>query len=880
MDYLATQLSSSLAGRYEIERLAGAGGMATVYLARDVRHDRPVALKVLNPELGAVLGVERFLAEIKVTANLQHPNLLPLFDSGEADGLLFYVMPYVEGESLRARLEREKQLPVDEAIRIAVAVGSALDYAHRHGVIHRDLKPDNILLQDGEPLIADFGIALAVSNAGGHRITQTGISLGTPQYMSPEQATGDRQIDGRTDIYSLAAVLYEMLSGDPPHAGSTAQAVIARVLTDRPREVRASRPTVPPHVSAAVDRALEKLPADRFSTAREFTAALQARAAGGVAAVAPASEGPSSAARPAGTAGGSYRRYLPWALAALFGVAAIWGWSSRWGAAADAPTARFTVELPEGQRLGAPYGVISISHDGRTVALAARRGDTARLYLRSLDQLEWRELARRSDLLRPSFAPDGRSVLAQGDNQTRVYSLDGSAPVELHASHWDAGVFDEDGNLYFSPAYNAGIHRLRAGERQSEALTQPDSARNELAHWNPVVLPGRGAILFTNFSMPLPESRVEVLSLGDGKRKVLVEGAMDAAYAAGFLFFMKGDVLHAAPFDTRKLELRAPPQPVLQDVSVMISAGKGSYAISESGTLAYVPGKVVYPPTELVWVSRTGEVRPAITRAGDFAYTRLAPDGKRIAVGIQENGIVNLHVYEPDREIFSRITSHLASVYNPVWSRDGDELFYSVERPAYDLFRRVSDAARPEALVLSSAFDKRATDISSDGNALLFEDALSDGRRIAAVDLDGDRESRALIPDEGDQRSGRLSPNGRWIAYSLLVGSSQIYVRSYPDVSRVRRQVSTQGGSQPRWTRGGREIVYSDAQRIMSVSFDPETGAVGRPTMVLEWPHSLGGFDVTADGERFLLARPAGGEQPQHIVVVTNWLDEVRRRFK
>src|SRR5205814_5205388 len=218
----------------------GRGGMATVYLARDLRHDRAVALKLLNPELGAVLGIDRFLAEIRVTANLQHPNLLPLFDSGEANQQPFYVMPYVEGESLRRRLDREKQLPVDEAIRIAVSVADALEYAHAHGVIHRDLKPENILLQSGHPVVSDFGIALAVSNAGGARITQTGISLGTPQYMSPEQAAGDRAIDARSDIYSLGAMAYEMLCGDPPHTGSTIQAIIAKVITDRPRSLRLS----------------------------------------------------------------------------------------------------------------------------------------------------------------------------------------------------------------------------------------------------------------------------------------------------------------------------------------------------------------------------------------------------------------------------------------------------------------------------------------------------------------------------------------------------------------------------------------------------------------------------------------------------------------
>src|SRR5438105_2645285 len=268
-------LQRSLADRYTIEKEIGVGGMATVYLARDLKHGRPVALKVLKPELGAVLGAERFLSEIKVTANLQHPNLLPLFDSGEANGLLFYVMPFVQGESLRARLDREKQLPIEESVRIAVACASALAYAHEHGVIHRDLKPENILLQSGQPVIADFGIALAVTNAGGTRVTQTGLSLGTPQYMSPEQATGDREIDARSDIYSLGAVTYEMLSGEPPHSGNSAQAIIAKLMTSEPQPLNTLRSTIPFNVVCAVEKALAKLPADRFSSAKEFADALQ-----------------------------------------------------------------------------------------------------------------------------------------------------------------------------------------------------------------------------------------------------------------------------------------------------------------------------------------------------------------------------------------------------------------------------------------------------------------------------------------------------------------------------------------------------------------------------------------------------------------------------
>src|SRR5512134_3201821 len=288
MTEIMDRLTGALADRYRIEREVGAGGMATVYLAQDLRHDRRVALKLLRPELSAVIGAERFLGEIKLTANLQHPHILPLFDSGAADGQLFYVMPFVEGESLRDRLDREKQLPIPDAVRIAGEVASALDYAHRHGVIHRDIKPGNILLHDGRALVADFGIALAASRAG-TRMTETGMSLGTPHYMSPEQAMGERDLDARSDVYALGAVLYEMLTGEPPFSGPTAQAIVAKVMTAAPAPVTTLRRTVPPGVAAAVHQAIEKLPADRFASAAEFAAALAgggatARMPGGAAA--------------------------------------------------------------------------------------------------------------------------------------------------------------------------------------------------------------------------------------------------------------------------------------------------------------------------------------------------------------------------------------------------------------------------------------------------------------------------------------------------------------------------------------------------------------------------------------------------------------------
>jgi serine/threonine-protein kinase len=274
MPEITQQLKTALADRYVIEQELGAGGMATVYLAHDVKHNRKVALKVLRPELAAVIGAERFLKEIEVTANLQHPHILPLHDSGEADTFLYYVMPYVEGETLRDTIDREKQLSINDAVEITRSVAAALDYAHRKGVIHRDIKPENVLMHDGQPLIADFGIALAVSHAGGTRLTETGLSIGTPHYMSPEQAMGDRELDARSDVYSLGAMLYEMLAGDPPYMGNTAQAIVAKVITEKAPPVTVHRDTVPPNIAAAVAQALNKLPADRFGSAAQFSEAL------------------------------------------------------------------------------------------------------------------------------------------------------------------------------------------------------------------------------------------------------------------------------------------------------------------------------------------------------------------------------------------------------------------------------------------------------------------------------------------------------------------------------------------------------------------------------------------------------------------------------
>ncbi len=408
------RLRAALADRYRIERELGQGGMATVYLAHDLKHVRKVALKVLRPELAAVIGADRFLVEIKTTANLQHPHILALFDSGAVDGTVFYAMPFVEGETLRDRLTRETQLPIDDALRIATEVADALQYAHERGVIHRDIKPENILLQGGHALVADFGIALAASTTGGGRMTETGMSLGTPTYMSPEQAMGERAIDARADIYALACVLYEMLVGEAPFTGPTAQAIVARVLTGTAEAPATRRSTVPANVSAAVLTGLQKLPADRFATAAAFADAIKDR--GYATASSQASSGSAGAAS-------SWNRVAitGWTLAAAAVVAAGWTIVKR-PALAPKPVWRITIDLPDSVQLAPGEGPrLAISPDGSRIAVAGTiphpsgisRKESRVIWLRRRDQLDLTRVAgRKAEACRFSLQMDTTSSFA------------------------------------------------------------------------------------------------------------------------------------------------------------------------------------------------------------------------------------------------------------------------------------------------------------------------------------------------------------------------------------------------------------------------------------------------------------------------------------
>ena len=875
-----TRLATALEGRYAIDREVGRGGMATVYLARDVRHHRRVALKVLNPELGAVLGPERFLAEIEVTANLQHPNLLPLFDSGEADGLLFYVMPFVEGESLRARLEREKQLPVDEAVRIGVAIAGALDYAHRCKVIHRDLKPENILLQEGQPLIADFGIALAVSNAGGERITQTGLSLGTPQYMSPEQATGDRVVDGRTDIYSLGAMIYEMLVGDPPHAASTSQAIIAKVLTERAAAVRTSRPSVPPHVDAAIGRALEKLPADRFSTARELAEALEGKGAvrSSAAYTAPVATRAATRARPV-------RELAAWAL-----VAALAGWFA-WQRLAprdgdEPPVIRANFDLPPNTRINDVLigPTLAVSPKGDMIAFTTFGVSGFRLYIRRVNEIAAREIGDANTSGRNlAFSPDGRWLAYTEGNVLRKIAVDGGQATTLGVTGGTVPY-----GLAWSPSDTiyiggfSGLWKLAATGGEPRLVASTDSAAARVGRRWPYLLPDGKALVYAGGSSSATSQKLGVIDLESGKA---VELQLIVAMPLGLIddqlvYVTPAATLMAVRFDQSTRNVTG--QPVQMDEGILVDPTAGvKAALSASGTLAYLKGRAQFQP---VLVRAGGsEADALIKEPATYSTPRYSPDGRRVAVSVFGTAGSDIWVYDIPRNTFTRLTSDGTSI-RPEWSGDGRWVIYISGNDTRTAIRRLpADGSGPAELLYQPEQEPYEALPSPDDQWLIYRTAPGARypRDIFAVRLTGDRKATPIVTGPTTESLPRLSHDGKWLAYqSNESGRFEIYVRPFPG-SGARVQVSDAGGTEAIWGRDGRSLYYRGPLNEV-VHVDVTTGAtfsIGARKTVLTGDYlsdsSHPNWDVAPDG-RFLMLKRAGAES--QTIVVHNWARELREK--
>ena len=871
------RLGAALAEHYTIEREIGAGGMATVYLARDLKHDRKVALKVLRPELAAVLGIERFLSEIRVTAHLQHPHILPLFDSGQAGGLIYYVMPHVEGKSLRHRLEREKHLPIEEAVGLASSVASALDYAHRHGVIHRDIKPENILFQDGQAVVADFGIALALTAAAGSRLTETGLSLGTPQYMSPEQATGDRVIDARSDIYSLGAVLYEMLAGEPPHTGPTVQSVIAKVVTDRPRPLRQLRESVPPHVEAADLKALAKLPADRFQTAAHFVDALARPGWSGVSAAAAPD---SSAAAPERPGRRAVRDVAPLAVAAIATSLALWVSVRPRPEAPARPVARFTLVLPPSAPMSdVPAGTtVAMSPDGSRIIYLSAASTGNQLFSRTLDQLEPTSLTGTQNARNPFISPDGRWVAYFSGPRLYKLPLAGgpaavvaTVPGLAFGATWgatDTIVFVADRGLMAVPAAG-GEPRL---------LFPVDTSRGE-SYLFPHYMPDAKVLLLQIRTKGV--DRLGALTLATGKLTRFEQAGSNPRYvSSGYVVVAtRSGTLLAVPFDASRLEITGSPLPVADGV-VVGPGGGARMGMSRDGAFAYVTGPLAL--RDLVMVDRAGSVRVLPAEPQGYIAPRLSPDGRRIAVEVDEPDLVNSDVwlYDMAQHTRTRLTFDQAG-HRPIWTPEGRRIVYSRGQFSQgDLYWIPADGTGPAESLLVAPEDQWAGDITPDGRTLIFRSGgAGPVRSIHTLSLQEPRTARPFVVNQFDNHSPSLSPDGHWIAYvSNESGRLEVYVRPFPGPGG-RWQVSLDGGTEPVWAASGRELFYRNGAKMMvaAITLHP-TFTMGARRELFQGNYVndpvFRSYDVTRDGQAFVMVRspkPMGD-----FVVVLNWFDQLR----
>jgi serine/threonine protein kinase len=886
---------------YAVERELGSGGAATVYLAHDQKHDRKVAIKILHTELAAVLGAERFLQEIRVTANLQHPHILGLIDSGvfgedagELAGRPYYVMPYVEGESLRQLLEREQQLPVPDAVRIATEVASALDYAHRHGVVHRDIKPENILLHDGTAIVADFGIALAVTQPGDARMTRTGLALGTDSYMSPEQGMGERTVTARSDIYSLGVVTYEMLAGERPFTGPTVQSILAKIMTEDPRPLITVRRNVPPNVDAAISHALERVPADRFASAHEFAEALNNPSFTlSATSASKRSIGPSGRER--------WVLYGAGGIAALLLAAVLWSAMRR---ADSKPVLRYNLALDsvEAMAPGGSYaGRLALSPDGSLMAYVG--GPHAQLMLRPRNQLHATVMPGTEGASTPFFSPDGKHVGFLGESIVQIAPINGGPLVTV--SDTMTGVagasWGRDGFIYVDGEGPSGLVRIEAKPGQKPKwFTALDPTRGEFDHLWPDVFPNGKGLVFSvlfkekNGMEGRRRSAIAVAEIPSGKHRVILDDAMYARYAASghLLYVTSNRTLMLVPFDQNSMNVTGDPIALLEGMRLG-DIGSADLAVSDAGTLVYGTG-AGEGKYEFVWVTRDGKAQTVDPDWQGYFWTpSLSPDGRQLAVAMPDCcGNTDIWVKQLDRGPIIKVSLEPSDDRYPTWARDGRSVIFSSNAApgSFDLWARRADGSGQAVRQLHAKRSMPNARWSPDGKWLIFAtpNGKSGSSDILAIQPGIDTVAVPLVATQFTEAAPALSPDGRSLAYtSNETGEYEVYVVPFPNTGAAKWAVSSHGGFEPLWSHSGRELFYRDGSaNLVAVEVKPgPTFSPGQSRVLFP----IGDFRsrtldpeyaVSPDDRRFLMIRRFVPNAPDKLIVVENWFEELKARAR
>jgi serine/threonine protein kinase/Tol biopolymer transport system component len=862
------RLRAALADRYHIERELGQGGMATVYQAEDLKHHRKVAVKVLRPELAAALGPERFLREITTTANLRHPHILPLYDSGESTGFLYYVMPLVEGESLRDRLTREKQLPVDEALRLIREVADALGYAHSQGIIHRDIKPENILLERGHAVVADFGIARAVASAGAERLTATGLSVGTPAYMSPEQAAGERDLDGRSDLYALSCVLYEMLAGQPPFTGPTVESVVRQHLSATPPLITQIRPAVPSVVATAIERGLAKNPADRFSSAGQFAEALATQQA-------IPTQVPSSLASP--------RRQRAIG-ATVVGVMVLLGavvFLMRRGTPTAVHLGRQTqVTLDPGLEIDP-----ALSPDGKFLAYSGQRGE---LMVRQVENGVPLRVAREGDATGrwPAWLPDGQRLVFVSPRGIEIVSALGGVPRLLVAGtglgrgvavspDGRSFVYASNDSLYRRPVDGGEARLVTVGREVHSFAWSPD------ARWIAYV-----------------SGNIQYVKLGDLGNVALSSIWVTPATAGPSTQVTDSQSMNVSPAwagprsllyvsnrdgsrDVYRIELTGSGTPA--KAPVRLTTGLNAYGIGislDGSRLAYA----AFTETSNVWsipIPTTGAVSVSLATAvtaGNQIIENfdVSPDGQWLAFSSIRGDRGQLYRMPLGRVGAEpqQLTTDTAGSYWAAWSPNEKEIAFNSFRGERRLEFVISAEGGVPTQVTDGREDERSAEWSPDGRRLLLlanwgtkpelhmftrkPDGSWSGPRAVPIMIGSDTVAAGLAS---------WSPDGRVIACGCGPGGLVIIPVEGGTARRLTSPYSTDWWDFPQWSADGRTVfhVTQDSGRVAAVIAVPVSGAAPRVVVRFDDPtrpwHRYG-FRVR--GERFFFTL---GDQESDIWV-------------
>jgi len=875
-------------GSYEVVEAIGAGGMGEVYRAHDTTLERDVAIKVLPASFAEDQGrVERFEREAKTLASLNHPNIAQIYGLEKSNSTTALVMELVDGSTLAERIAKGP-IPADEALGIAMQIADALEAAHGQNIVHRDLKPANIKLRpDGIVKILDFGIAKALApenlTSGPQSpimttpATQVGVILGTAAYMSPEQAKG-KAVDQRTDIWAFGCVLYEMLTGQLAFGAEDVPTTLARVI-DRDTNLDSLPAAVAPSVRHALTLCLQKDVSRRLADIRDVRLALS-----GALELQSSHPTEMASARPIGRTAVSVT-----AAVVITGVIVA---STMWLATRPAPltVTRFDYDLPDGQLFRAPgWPMIAIAADGSHFVYNTQDG----LYLRAMDQIEARLIqGTETGMDNPTLSPDGQTVAywALG-NQLRRISVTGGAPVKI--TDTSAGLFgaswEADGTILY--AERDGIRRVSANGGAAELVIRLPKEPVTRIH-GPSLLPDGDAVLFsvTSQATGWDESYVVAQSLSTGERTVLIEGGSDARYlSTGHLVYAFGDVLFAIAFDPDTLAVSGGALPLVQGVlrSTTDATGVAHYDVSENGTLTYVSGAVAPVVRSLTWVDREGREVPLGAPLRTYSNVRISPDQTRLALDIRDQDR-DIWIWDLVREGLSRLTFDTAEDEFPVWSPDSRQIAFSRTRTGdASLYWRAADGSGSEVRLAEGNGQMFSTSFLPDAEGILVFGTGSNvgtGDDVGLFRFGGDGEATTLLGTTFEESYPAVSPDGNWLAYvSDESGREEIYVRPFPDVNSGRWQVSTGGGTQPLWSREGREVVYRSGESVVAVPVETDPSfRAGSPEMLFAGSYFLGNggpnYDVTPDGERFLMIKEVESsvETPK-IIVVENWFEELKR---